>query len=333
MIFISYRRNDPAEPVRYLANALRAKMLDVEVFTDIQNLQVGVDFRGAIIRAIWQSTIMIVVIGPVWNPIDPTTKLPKLFSVDDVVRLEIEEGLKRNLLMVPVVLPEAAMPRPSELPSSLHALCGKGARILRSGDLAGQIESLVSEIDDRRPEITEELEAIADGLVMEGSPKKALPYYHQAITLSKTCGRLFRKRALALEELQEVALALADFDHAITLDASDALAWAGRSHHYSRVGQLDRALSDINETVNLTVSNPVAYSMRSYLLWEKRRYLDAMKDLANCIMLDPDNVSYRLRRIEAYIELKHPELAKEDIDRVHALDPTNTQFRELKRRL
>ena len=95
MIFISYRRNDPAEPVRHLANALRAKMREVEVFTDIQNLQLGVDFREAIIRAVWQSMIMIIVIGPVWNPVDPTTKIPKLFSVDDVVRLEIEEGKRR----------------------------------------------------------------------------------------------------------------------------------------------------------------------------------------------------------------------------------------------
>lgn len=333
MIFISYRRDDAAGFVGLLGQALRYKFRDAEMFIDIQSLSLGVDFKESIIRAIWQSTIMIVVIGPKWNAADPNTKVAKLFSSDDVVRTEIEEGLKRKLLMIPIVLPGAAMPQPFQLPDSLHALCAKGARLFQPGDIDRQIESFVAEIGHRRLEILDELEAIADGLALEGSAKKALLFYNQAITLANENGRLYRKRAFVYEDLLEMSSALSDYKRAIKIDPSDALAWAGRSHHYFRTEQLELALSDINHAVNITISNPVAYSIRADIFWSMRRYLDCMKDLATCILLDPDNIDYRLRRIEAYIDLKHPELAQEDIKRVQALDPSNAKLRDLRLRL
>jgi hypothetical protein len=333
MIFISYRRNDSAEFVGQFASALRRKLQGAEVFTDIQSLKLGVDFKESIISAIWQSTIMIVVIGPAWNPFDPITKVPKLFSDDDVVRLEIEEGIKRNLLMIPIVLPRAEMPQPPQLPKSIQGLCTKGACILSLTDIDRQIDSVVAELDTRRLGISSELESIADGLTMDRSLDKALAFYCQAITLSNMSGRLYSKRAFVHEELQDISSALADYNRSIELDPCDALAWAGRSHHYNRTGQLELALADINQAVNITISNPAVYSMRANLNWVMRRYLDCIRDLSSCIKLDPNNVDYRLRRIEAYIDLRHPELADDDIEFVRKIDPSNSKLRVLQLRI
>jgi hypothetical protein len=73
--------------------------------------------------------------------------------------------------------------------------------------------------------------------------------------------------------------------------------------------------------------------MRANLNWVMRRYLDCIRDLSSCIKLDPNNVDYRLRRIEAYIDLRHPELADDDIEFVRKIDPSNSKLRVLQLRI
>ncbi|MGH6814172.1 MAG: toll/interleukin-1 receptor domain-containing protein [Hyphomicrobiaceae bacterium] len=333
MIFISYRRHDCPEFVDALMLRLRAKLPDVEVFKDTRNLRIGVDFRESIIRAIWQSTIMLVVIGPGWNAPDLESRTARLFSTDDVVRLEIQEGLNRHLLMIPLVFSGAAMPRPRDLPEVLHDLCLKGAWFLRPGNVDEQLDEFITELDSQRNHIVDEFISIGGGLVMEGSPKKAISYYSQAATLAANNGRIFRQRAFAYDDCNEITLALNDYNRAIELDPNDALAWAGRSNLHSRANRLELALQDINRAVELTISSAVVYSIRANLYRMMGRHLDRMKDLANCIILEPDNVAYRLRRIEAYVELRHPELAAEDVERVLAIDPSNAELRALRNQL
>lgn len=175
MIFVSYRRNDRPEFVDALILRLRAKLPDVEVFKDTQNLHLGVDFKESIIRAIWRSTIMLVVIGPDWNPVDAQSNMSRLFAADDTVRLEIEDGLNRHLLMIPIVLAGAEMPQLRDLPPPVHDLRLKGAWFLRQNDGDVQLDEFIATIDAQRNHIIDEFTSIGDGLVMEGNPKKSDP--------------------------------------------------------------------------------------------------------------------------------------------------------------
>ena len=60
---------------------------------------------------------MIAVIGPVWNE-----RINELQSTQDWVRRELEVGLKRQILMVPLLVDGAQIPSMSDLPASLMKL-------------------------------------------------------------------------------------------------------------------------------------------------------------------------------------------------------------------
>ena len=65
-IFISYRRNNTAHVVAALADRLSAAFGPGTVFTDVDAIPVGIDFRNALEFAVSQSEIMLVVIGHNW---------------------------------------------------------------------------------------------------------------------------------------------------------------------------------------------------------------------------------------------------------------------------
>jgi len=60
---------------------------------------------------------MLAVIGPDWN-----RRIAELQNSGDWVRRELEAGLQRRLLMVPVLVDDAPLPRESDLPVSLRKL-------------------------------------------------------------------------------------------------------------------------------------------------------------------------------------------------------------------
>jgi hypothetical protein len=76
---------------------------------------------------------MLVVIGPEW-------KAPE--DANDPVRIQIETALKRDLLMIPVLADDVAMPEASALPEPLRGLTVR--RPARRRDLAGLVEAIRS---------------------------------------------------------------------------------------------------------------------------------------------------------------------------------------------
>src|SRR5215467_15040765 len=65
-VFISYRR-DPTEPAAaYLRHSLGRSLGEEKIFRDIDTLQPGQNFEGAIQNAIRDTTVCLVLIGPTW---------------------------------------------------------------------------------------------------------------------------------------------------------------------------------------------------------------------------------------------------------------------------
>lgn len=64
-----------------------------------------------------------VVIGRSWVKISDKDGNRRLDKVDDFVRIEVERGLSRpDLLVIPVLVDDAAIPSPTELPDTLDKL-------------------------------------------------------------------------------------------------------------------------------------------------------------------------------------------------------------------
>jgi TIR domain len=116
-IFISYRKQgvDKATSL-HLAEDIRDSLGREAVFLDEQSLGLG-RFDDQLLDKVQSCKAMIAVIGPVWNE-----RINELQKAQDWVRLELEVGLKRGILMVPLLVDDARLPKESELPASLIKL-------------------------------------------------------------------------------------------------------------------------------------------------------------------------------------------------------------------
>ena len=120
-IFISYRRDDSeGEAGRLYDDLVRAYGKDA-VFMDVAGIAPGLDFRKAIDDNVSGCGVFLAVIGPQWATIG-TDGHRRLDDPNDFVRLEVASALARNIAVIPVLVHEARMPHPEQLPDSIKDL-------------------------------------------------------------------------------------------------------------------------------------------------------------------------------------------------------------------
>jgi TIR domain len=126
-IFISYRREETAYPAGWLYDRLTGHFGGGQVFKDVDSIQLGDDFVEVITRAVGSCDVLLALIGDEWQTITDAQGRRRLDNPDDFVRLEIEAALSRRVLVIPVLVDGARMPRADELPDSLTALVRRQA--------------------------------------------------------------------------------------------------------------------------------------------------------------------------------------------------------------
>ena len=65
-IFISYRRNDAAYVTGHINDRLCKEFGPESIFTDVDNIALGVDFRSVLDEKVGQCQILLAVIGDHW---------------------------------------------------------------------------------------------------------------------------------------------------------------------------------------------------------------------------------------------------------------------------
>lgn len=144
-IFISYRRADSSDIVYHLYNALASTIGAANVFMDVENIALGVDFRQVLNQKLNICNVMLVLIDPQW---DDERQLARLHNPEDYVRIEIETALARNIRVIPLlVLQRDSMPDSEKLPPGLHGLVTRNGMQLRPGrDFQTDIQHLLEDI-------------------------------------------------------------------------------------------------------------------------------------------------------------------------------------------
>jgi len=154
-IFISYRRDDAAYVTGHINDLLRKEFGDESVFTDVDNIALGVDFRAVLDQTVSQCQVLLAVIGSGWlSAADREGKL-RLQDPADFVRIEIESALKRNIPVIPLLVSGAKMPAAEDLPESLKGLAFRNGIQIRPApdfgvDIARLIKNLRTHFDSRR---------------------------------------------------------------------------------------------------------------------------------------------------------------------------------------
>ncbi|HEY1985806.1 MAG TPA: toll/interleukin-1 receptor domain-containing protein [Terracidiphilus sp.] len=121
-IFISYRRDDTEGEAGRLFDDLTRSFDDQSVFMDVSGINPGVDFRRAIDDNVASCGVLLAIIGPTWATIAGSTGARRLDDSNDFVRLEIASALRRDVAVIPVLVHDAKMPHPDDLPEDLKEL-------------------------------------------------------------------------------------------------------------------------------------------------------------------------------------------------------------------
>jgi glycerophosphoryl diester phosphodiesterase len=127
-VFISYRRQETAWPARQLYDLLVAELGADRVFKDVDNIEPGDDFVERIQWAVGSCQVLLALIGPQWLTVKDATGGRRLDDPTDFVRLEVETALNRDdVRVIPILVDNAKMPTPQELPTGLAALTRRQA--------------------------------------------------------------------------------------------------------------------------------------------------------------------------------------------------------------
>jgi uncharacterized membrane protein YeaQ/YmgE (transglycosylase-associated protein family) len=146
-VFVSYRRGDSADVTGRIRDHLVRHFGQEAVFTDVDSIPLGVDFRQHLDRAVGQCEVLVAVVGPEWAVASESETNP--LGNRDYVRIEIEAALKRDIPVIPVLVGGAAMPSDEDLPESIAAFSYRNATKIRPDpDFQSDISRLIQSLDD-----------------------------------------------------------------------------------------------------------------------------------------------------------------------------------------
>jgi len=100
-LFISYRRDDAADICGRLYDKLTPRFGADNVFKDVDSIFLGTDFRPVLRDSVAQCAAMLVVIGRTWINATDQAGRQRLENPNDLVRIEVEAALVRNIPVFP----------------------------------------------------------------------------------------------------------------------------------------------------------------------------------------------------------------------------------------
>jgi alkylated DNA nucleotide flippase Atl1 len=146
-IFLSYRREDTRHVVGRIGDRLTDHFGDERVFVDVDTIEPGQDFAEAIQSAVGACKVLLALIGDQWLDSTDRKGRRKLDDANDLVRLEIQAALDRNIRVIPVLVDGVAMPTAEELPPSLAGLARRHAFELSYSRFRDDARRLVGLLD------------------------------------------------------------------------------------------------------------------------------------------------------------------------------------------
>jgi uncharacterized protein DUF4189/TIR domain-containing protein/putative peptidoglycan binding protein len=151
-IFINYRRGDEPGFTQALLGRLEQAFPAERLFIDVDNIPPGEDFVRMLESQVAQCDAMLTVIGNNWLDATDERGGRRLDDPHDFVRIEIESALKQGKRVIPVLVHQARMPYPEELPEAIRPLSQRNAVRLTHerfrSDVQGLIKALQGAIED-----------------------------------------------------------------------------------------------------------------------------------------------------------------------------------------
>lgn len=161
-IFINYRRGDDPGNTGRLFDRLQDVFQPQQLFLDVDNIAPGLDFVHELNERVAECDIVLAVIGKLWIDARDAAGSRRLDDPDDFVRIEISSALNLGKRVIPVLVGEAQMPQPEELPEVLRPLVRRNAVRLTHERFRADTQGLVKAIQQGLAEIDAQRKAEAE---------------------------------------------------------------------------------------------------------------------------------------------------------------------------
>jgi TIR domain-containing protein len=145
-VFISYRREDTGPAAGRVYDRLARLLPNSNLFFDVSTIGGGEDFVQRIEAEIGHSDAALVFIGDKWLEPAHRSERARIWDADDFVRAELRAALARPMLILPILVAGARMPKPEQLPEDVRAVALKNALPLRHESFDDDTESIVAAV-------------------------------------------------------------------------------------------------------------------------------------------------------------------------------------------
>lgn len=142
-VFLSYRRLDSQVTAGRIAQFLDAVAAVKEVFLDVDDIEPGENFERKLQSRLTHASHVFILIGSQWRGPHGATSAARIFDDADIVRNETRLALRSGLRVVPILIDDARMPRPDELPEDIQDLSKINAFALRTSHFDEDMDSLL----------------------------------------------------------------------------------------------------------------------------------------------------------------------------------------------
>ena len=142
-IFINYRRGDDPGNTGRLFDRLQDVFKPEQLFIDVDNIAPGLDFIHVLSERVAECDVLLAVIGKGWIDARDPTGARRLDDPDDFVRIEISSALNQDKRVIPVLVGDAQMPRPDELPDAIKPLARRNAVRLTHERFRADVQGLI----------------------------------------------------------------------------------------------------------------------------------------------------------------------------------------------
>ena len=149
-LFISYRRGEAAGEARALFNELAAILGKESVFMDVDSIALGRDFREVLHDRLASCDFMLALIGREWIHAERAPGKRRLDDPTDLVRLEIQAALQRNISVTPVLVQGAQMPAAEQLPEDIRDLAYRNGFELSHTRWESDLQEMLKRLDLNR---------------------------------------------------------------------------------------------------------------------------------------------------------------------------------------
>nr|WP_161556675.1 toll/interleukin-1 receptor domain-containing protein [Micromonospora acroterricola] len=182
-IFINYRVDDDASAAALVDERLRQEFGDGNVFRDSRSLVSGLDFDPELWRRLKMSTVLLALIGPRWLTLSDDTGQRRLDHPRDYVRREIRYALKRDMVVIPLLLNDTSIPRAMELPSDIRQFSRRQFMELRVRSVTVDLNALVAQLALEVPRLAAVPQDAAKPRWYEHPPVGGIDARHTAVYL------------------------------------------------------------------------------------------------------------------------------------------------------